>query len=323
MQRRKFLLFAASAAIAWQAPAEAQEPGRVYRLGYLVAAPREAPHHVALRNELRRAGFIAGQNLWIDDSGFGLSGNGFEEHAVALAKARVDVIMAGGDAAVRAAQRATSEIPILAVGDDMVGQGFVRSLAHPGGNTTGVTLLAAELDGKRQEILIEALHGVRRIALLADGESKPVHLQALQDAVRNQGVEPSVHLVARPEDIAPAIDAALAAGAEALNVLASYLLFNNRTIIFERVAALRLPAVYQWPEMAAQGGLIGYGPNIVQIYKDVQSRQLLRLLRGTKPADLPVEQPTKFELIINLKTANALGLTVPPSLLSRADEVIE
>ena len=323
MHRREFLLFAASAAIAWQAPAGAQEPDRVYRLGYLVAAPREAPHHVALRNELRRAGFIAGQNLWIDDSGFGLSGNGFEEHAGALVKARVDVIMAGGDAAVRAAQRATSEIPILAVGDDMVGQGFVRSLANPGGNITGVTLLAEELDGKRQAILIEALGGVRRIALLADSESKPVHLQALQDTVRNQGVEASVHLVARAEDIVPAIDAASAAGAEALNVLASYLLFNNRTIIFERVAALRLPAVYQWPEMAAQGGLIGYGPNIVQIYKDVQSRQLLRLLRGTKPADLPVEQPTNFELVINLKTASALGLTMPPSLLQRADEVIE
>jgi len=210
MQRRGFLLVAASAAIVLQVPTEAHEPGRVYRLGYLVAAPREAPHHVALRNELRRAGFIEGQNLWIDDSGFGLRGNDFEEHAGALARARVDVIMAGGDAAVRAAQRATSEIPILAVGDDMVGQGFVRSLADPGGNTTGVTLLAAELDGKRQAILIEALHGVRRIALLADGESKPAHLQALQDAVRNQGVEPSVHLVARADDISPAIDAALA-----------------------------------------------------------------------------------------------------------------
>ncbi|HEV2188076.1 MAG TPA: ABC transporter substrate-binding protein [Stellaceae bacterium] len=325
MRRREFLTLASAAAtVAWRSGARAQEPGRVYRLGNLFSAPREAPHQVALRKQLWRASFIEGQNLWIDDDGYGLSADGFNRHADDLVKARVDVILAGGDAAVRAAQRATTEIPVLALTDDMVGQGFVHSLARPDGNITGVTILAAELDEKRQSILIEAVPNARRIALLADSEiSKPEHLQALQDAAHNQGMEVSLHLVARPNEIAPAIDAALAVGAKALNILASALFFNNRSIIFERVAAQRLPAIYQWPEMAAQGGFMGYGPSIVQLYRDVQSRQLLQLLRGTKPADLPVEQPTTFELVINLKAAKALGLNVPSVLLAQADGVIE
>jgi len=129
--------------------------------------------------------------------------------------------------------------------------------------------------------------------------------------------------VTRPEEIAAAIDAARATGAEALNVLASSLFYNNRLIIFERLAALRMPAIYQWPEMAREGGLIGYGPSIVQLYREVQSRQLIRLLRDAKPADIPVEQPTRFELVVNLKTAKTLGLTIPQLVLGRADEVIE
>jgi len=234
-----------SAAIAWRLPAGAQEPGRIYRLGNVFSAPRDAPHQVALRNELRRAGFIEGQNLWIDEGGYGLGVERLDEHAAALVEARVDVILAGGDAAVRAAQRATTKIPILAVTDDMVGQGFVHSLAKPGGNTTGVTIFASELDGKRQEILIRAVPGVHRIAMLADSNtSKPSHLQALEDAIRKQGIELSIYPVVRPEDLLPTVDAALAAGAKALNVLASALFFNNRTIIFDRVATLRLPAVY-------------------------------------------------------------------------------
>ena len=206
----------------------------------------------------------------------------------------------------------------------MVGQGFVRSLAKPGGNTTGVTLLASELDGKRQEILIEAAPGVRRIAALADiHTTTPSRLTELEEAARARGVELSIHQVARREEIASAIDAAKAADAGALNVLASALLFNNRAIIFDRVASLRLPAMYQWPEMAEQGGLIGYGPLIVQLYRDIMSRQLAKLLRGINPADLPVEQPTRFELVINLKAAKAIGHEVPAPLVLRADKVIE
>jgi putative ABC transport system substrate-binding protein len=324
VRRRQFITLLGGAAAAWPLAARAQEPGRIYRLGVAASSPRDAPHHIAFFDELRRLGFIEGQNLLVDLAGYGLTVEQFEQHAAELVKARVDVIMAGGDAAVRAAQRATTEIPILALTDDMVGQGFVRSLAQPGGNTTGVTILASELDGKRQEILIEAVPGVRRVATLADTNTTPPSaLRALEDAARARGVELSVHPVARREEIASAVDAAKASGAGALNVLGSALLFNNRSIIFERVAALRLPAIYQWPEMAEQGGLIGYGPLIVQLYRDILSRQLAKLLRGAKATDLPVEQPTRFELVINLKAAKAIGHEVPAGLVLRADKVIE
>jgi putative tryptophan/tyrosine transport system substrate-binding protein len=323
IKRREFITLLGGAA-AWPLAARAQEPGRIYRLGMVHSSPRAAPHHRALFEELRRLGFIEGQNLVVDLAGYGLTVEQFEQHAAELVRARVDVILAGGDAAVRAAQQATTDIPILALTDDMVGQGFVRSLAQPGGNTTGVTILASELDGKRQEILIEAVPGVRHIAALSDtNTTPPAALRALEDAAHERGVELSVRPVARREEIAAAIDGAKASRAEALNVLGSSLLFNNRPIIFERVAALRLPAIYQWPEMAEEGGLIGYGPLIVQLYRDIMSRQLAKLLRGAKPSDLPVEQPTRFELVINLKAARAIGHEVPAGLVLRADEVIE
>ena len=301
-----------------------QEAAGVYRIGTLFSAPRDAPHQAALRERLAQKGFIEEQNLWIDGDGYGLAGRQFEEHAAELVKARVDVIMAGGDAAVLAAQRATSQIPILALTDDMLGQGFVHSLARPDGNITGVTILASELDGKRQEILIEAAPAARRIAALVDSTiTSPLHLRKLDDEARARGIGLSVYQVARSAEIPAALDAAAEAGAGAINVLASALFFNNRQMIFDRIGTHRLPAVYQWPEMAHEGGLIGYGPSIVQLYRDAQSRQLLRLLSGAKPADLPVEQPTTFMLVVNLNTAKALRLTVPVTLLARADEVIE
>jgi ABC-type uncharacterized transport system substrate-binding protein len=323
LKRREFITLLGAAA-AWPLVARAQELGRIYRLGCLLASPRDAPHYLALFNELGRLGFIEGQNLVIDPAGFGLSPQRMEIHAADLVKARVDLIHAAGDAAVRAAQRATANIPILAFTDDMLGQGFVRSLAKPGGNTTGVTILASELDGKRQEILIEAIPGARRIATLADSNvATPARLQALEEAARARGIALSIHTVARQEEIGSAIEAAKAEGAQGLNVLASALLFNSRAFIFDRALALRLPAVYQWPEMADEGGLIGYGPLIVSLYRDTMSRQLGKLFRGAQPADLPVEQPTKFELVLNLKTAKAIGFDVPAALVLRADKVIE
>jgi putative tryptophan/tyrosine transport system substrate-binding protein len=304
-------------------PARAQGPGRVYRLGGLYNNPRQAPQ-VALFEELRRHGFIEGQNLMVDLRGYGLRVDQFSEVAVELVDARVDVILAGGNPAIRAAQQATATIPILGFTDDMVGSRLVSSMAHPGGNTTGVSILATELDGKRQEILIEIVPGAHHIAALADSNTTASpQLQALQDATRAHGVELSLHQIASSEEIVGAIDAVKAAGAAALNVLASPLLFAQRQLIIERTAVLRLPAMYQWPETAEEGGLAGYGPRIVQLFRDVVSRQLIKLLQGAQPADLPVEQPTKFELAINLKTAKALGLTIPQSMLDRADEVIE
>jgi putative ABC transport system substrate-binding protein len=324
MRRRDFIKVTAGSAITWPLAARAQEPGRLYRLGTLVAAPLDAPHHVALLDELRRAGFIEGKNLTVDKDGYGLRPEQFAEHAAALVKRGVDVIQAGGDAAVSAAQHATSIIPILALTDDMLGQGFVRSLAKPGGNITGVSIFASELDDKREEILIEFLPGIHRIAALVDTNTTTQRgLDKLQEAALARGVILSIHRVTEAVDIGSAVDAAKASDANALNVLASALLFNNRRIIFEHVDTLRLPAVYQWPEVAEEGGFLAYGPRIVQLYRDVMARQLIQLLRGASPADLPVEQPTRFELVVNLKTAKRLGLTIPESFLQRADKVIE
>jgi putative tryptophan/tyrosine transport system substrate-binding protein len=200
----------------------------------------------------------------------------------------------------------------------------VKSLAWPGGNTTGTSILAADLDGKRQELLIEAVPGLRRMAALADSNSTPSpQLQALQDAARARNFALSIHRITSAEEITPAIDAAKASGAEALNVLSAPILFSSRQIIMLRVAALHLPAIYQFPEEADEGGFVAYGPRAVQMFRELMARQLVQLLRGVKPADIPIEQPTKFELAINLKTANALSLTVPETLLARADKLIE
>ena len=192
------------------------------------------------------------------------------------------------------------------------------------GNTTGVSLLATELDGKRQELLIELVPDAHHIAALADpNTTAPRQFQVLEEAARAHRVGLLVQQVAKPEQIVGAMAAARAGGAAALNVLASPLFFAQRQLIFEHAAALRLPAIYQWPEMTREGGLAGYGPSIVQLFRDVLSRQLVKLLQGAKPADLPIEQPTTFELVVNLNTAKALGLTTPQSILERADEVIE
>ena len=269
-------------------------------------------------------GFIDGKNLVVDDRGFGLHVDELADHASAIVKAEVDVIVCSGDPLVRAAQRATKTLPILALGEDMVRSGFVASLAKPGGNTTGVSILASELNSKRQEILLEVVPGIRRMATLADpNSSSPQQLQALHDTAHARGVDLLIYQVTQAEEITDAIDAAKKSGATALNVLASAFLWNNRQIILPRVAALGLPAIYQFPAAAEEGGFIAYGTSLDQIYRNIWARQLVKLLRGVKPADIPVEQPTKFELVVNLKTAAALGLTYPESFLLRADKVIE
>jgi putative ABC transport system substrate-binding protein len=224
---------------------------------------------------------------------------------------------------IRAAQKATRTIPILGITDDMLGAGLVSSLARPDANTTGVSILATELDGKRQEILIEAVPGLRRMVALADPNRAAVKLEALQEAARARDIELSIQRIASGEKIAAAIDRAHASGAKALNVLASPLLYANHKLIMDQANALSLPAIYQWPETAAEGGFAAYGPSLIEVFREPYGRQLVQLLRGAKIADIPVEQPTKFELVINLKTAKAMGLTVPPTMLARADEVIE
>ena len=273
---------------------------------------------------MRRRGFIDGQNLTIDYRAFAPHVDLISQYAAELVKAQPDVIYAGGGAAIRAVQQATKAIPILGITDDMVGEGLVDSLARPNGNTTGISILATELDGKRQEILIEAVPGLRRMAALADSTNSVVaKLDELRGAARARNIELSIYRVAKGEEIAAAIDAAKTSGAAALNVLASPMLDVNHRLIMDRAAVLRLPAMFQWPEVGEEGGFSAYGPRFIDILRDLQARQLIQLLRGVKLGDIPVEQPTKFELVINLKTANKLGVTVPAILVARADKVIE
>jgi putative tryptophan/tyrosine transport system substrate-binding protein len=322
MRRREFIALM-GASVTWPFAALAQQAGRTYRVGGLSSGPRNSPPLVAMFDELRRFGFIEGQNLTIDWRSYALHIDLIPEFVAELVKSKVDVIYASGEG-IRAAQHATATIPIYGITEDMVGQGQVNSLARPGGNTTGISILATELDGKRQEILIEAVPGLHRMAVLADSKATgSLQLQALQDAARPRDVEVSIHRVASAEEITAAIDAAKASDAAALNVLSSSLLYGNHQLIIDRVAALRLPAIYPWAEEAEEGGFLAYGPRLLQIFRELIARQLVQLLRGVRPADIPIEQPTKFELVINLKTAKALGLEVPLHLLQLADEVIE
>jgi putative tryptophan/tyrosine transport system substrate-binding protein len=323
MRRREFIALFAGATAARSFPALAQEAGRTYRLGILLPFPREVLAASHFFDELRRSGFIEGQNLTILYRDYGLNGDLISQYAAELVKAQVDVIDAGGGVAVRAVQQATKTIPIAGSADDMVGEGLVASLARPGGNTTGISILATELDGKRQELLIEAVPGLLRMAALADSNVTAVaKLNEMQEAARARNIELSVHRVASGDEITEAIDVAQASGATALNVLASPMLHANHRLIMDRVAALRLPAMYHWPELAEEGGFAAYGPRLVQI-PEMGARLIVKLFHGTKPVDIPIEQPTNFELVINLKTANAIGVTVPATLVARADKVIE
>jgi putative tryptophan/tyrosine transport system substrate-binding protein len=227
------------------------------------------------------------------------------EFVAELVKANLDVILVNGSAAIRAAQQATKTIPILGITEDMVGSGLVNSMARPNGNTTGVSILGTELDGKRQEILIEAAPGIRRMAALADSNIvTKTKLEALQEAASARNIELSIYRIASAQEIAVALDTAKTSGATALNVLGSPMFFAFRQLIIERALALRLPAMYDYPDVAQEGAFAAYGPGIMHIFRDIHARQLVQLLRGVKVVDIPVEQPTKFDLVINLKTAS-------------------
>jgi putative ABC transport system substrate-binding protein len=323
MRRREFitLLGGAAATMAAVPNVWAQPAGRTYRLGVLVQGSRNAAHWMAFFDELRKQGFLEGVNLSVVD-GFNTPLDRAVFAAAMMINVRPDAVMTAG-ALTRVLQRASETIPILTVSDDLLAENAVASLSHPGGNTTGISILATELDGKRQEILLETIPDTRRLAILADPEvTKPEQLKALEDAAKIRDLMVSIHIALHADDIIPALDAALSAGAQALNVLASTLFSVHRAQIIERMAAAGLPAIYQWPEIAEEGGLMAYGPRFVAVYRQ-HALQAAKMLKGTKPADIPIEQPTKFELVINLKTAKALGLTISSSLLLRADEVIE
>ena len=207
--------------------------------------------------------------------------------------------------------------------DDIVEDDIVASLARPGGNITGISILAPELDEKRLGILIELIPGCRQLAALVDpATTPPNHLQKLITTAQSFGVQLLVCRARSDREIGGAVEAALAGGAEGVMVLASALFHANRKAIIEQIYQARLPAMYQWPEYCAEGALIAYGPRFTLMYRQA-ARMLVKVMKGAKPADIPVEQPTKFELAINLKAAKELKLTISSSLLAAADEVIE
>jgi ABC-type uncharacterized transport system substrate-binding protein len=323
MRRREFLGVLGGVATAWPLAASAQEARRIYRLGVLHQLPRTAPQFAHLLDGLRREGFIEGRNLVIDPRGFDSRSEQYQERATQIINSGIDVLVCGGDLTIRIAQRVTRTVPIAGVADDMVASGLVASLARPGGNTTGVSIFSAELDEKRQELLVELVPGARRMAALFDpGSKSATRLHEMVDAARARGLELLTYPVTNREEIVSAIDVARAAGVAALNVMASVVINANRQVVIDRTAALGMPAIYQFPESAEEGGFAAYGPRILQIYRQL-AVPVARLFRGERPQDLPVQQPTTFELVINLKTATTLGLTIPETLLIRADKVIE
>ena len=246
MRRRELITLLGGVAVGWPLGAMAQNGERSYHLGILWPLLPQGQIALAFFDELRRRGFIEGQNLTIDYRAYAAHVDLTSQYASELVKAQVDVISAAGDVAIRAAQQATKTIPILAFSDDLVGSGLVDSMARPSGNTTGISVFATELDGKRQELLIEVVPGLRRMAALADSNTtSDAKLRALQELARSRDIELSIYRIAKGEEIVAAIDAAKASGATALNVLGSPVHWANRYLIMDRVAALHLPAMYR------------------------------------------------------------------------------
>jgi putative ABC transport system substrate-binding protein len=283
----------------------------------------------AFRQGLRALGYVEGQNLVLEYRYAEGSAERLPDLAAELVQLQVDVLVAGGTAAIHAAQRATRTIPIVMTASfDPVQEGFVASLARPGGNITGLSFLSAELPGKRLELLKETVSQSTRIGVLWNPvgpgyASRQVLLHNLTVAARALGLHLHVVEVRRADELDAAFAALPPAGADALLVMDDALVLSSRLggRLADLAATSRLPAMYEWREWVVAGGLMAYGPSLRDIYRRAAT-YVDKLLKGATPADLPVEQPTKFELVINLKIAKALGITLPPSLLLLADEVI-
>jgi putative ABC transport system substrate-binding protein len=309
--------------------ADAQQAAKIARIGILALNRAAAPHvPEAFLQGMRDLGYVEGRNLAIEYRD--AEGKPERLHALAaeLVSLKVDVILAGGTPQALAAKQAARTLPIVFVGAaDPVTSGLVTSLARPGGNVTGLSILAPELVGKRLELLKQAVPEVSRVAVLwqpgAMGERTEKDTQkGAEVAARALGVRPQFVEARGPEDFDRAFSEMTRARAGALTVLPSTMFSNERRRLVDLAAKNRLPAVYQSREFVDAGGLMAYGPNFADLFRRAAT-YVDRILKGAKPADLPVEQPAKFELVINLKTAKALGLTIPPSLLQRADEVIQ
>ena len=323
--RRRELIGGLGAAAAWPLAARAQQP-KVPTVGFLVAgAPSSHGQLVAaLVQRLGELGWIEGRTVVIEYRWADGSRERAAEIAAEFARLKVDLIATSGIPSTRAAKQATSAIPIVfAVVSDPVGTGLVASLARPGGNLTGLSLQYTDLAGKRLELFGEALPGLRRLGILATADNpgpmiEVAEVQAMMRALRLEVLAPDIR---RSQDLAPALES-LKGRVEALYVVTDPLMNSNRTEISALALAARLPTMHGARELVDAGGLMSYGPSLPDLYRRAAD-YVDKILRGTPPGDLPVEQPTTFELVVNLKTAKALGLTVPTSLLARADEVIE
>ncbi|MGA7039963.1 MAG: ABC transporter substrate-binding protein [Pseudolabrys sp.] len=324
MKRREFIGLVGGAAIALPLGARAQEPGRIYRLAVVISSGRDEPPTAAFLDELREQGFVEGKNLEFIPGGFRFDNQQTAAVVPAIVKAAPDAIVVAGDFIAEKFQKETKSIPLVVMTEDMIAAGFAASLAKPGGNITGISLMSPDLDDKRQDILIEAVPGAQRIAVLADSNVATLqHLRALEATARSaHGKELLVVRAANSSEIMRAVNDANAQGAAALNVLSSPMLHLNRFAIIERATQLRLPAIYQWPETADEGGLLAYGPSFIEVFRQ-RARMVAKVLRGVKPADLPIEQPSTFKLSVNLKTAKSMNQIIPAALLLRADKLIE
>ncbi len=309
-------------------PAEAQQPGKVPRVGLLTSASTAvaATWIDAFRQGLRDLGFIEGKNIVLEIRGGEAKPERISNLAAELVQLKVDIIVTGGLAATHAAKEATNTIPIVMRYDsDPVRRGVVDSLAHPGGNITGLASISQELNGKRFELLAETVPGVKRIAVLtssrrfAAGEGR--RYKKMVTAARALGVKLQVLLARDPATIDNAFLAMKTEHAQALIVIPSKAYIQHREHIIKHAAKNRLPAIYFQPIFVENGGLMSYGPDFADEFRRL-GIFVDKILRGTKPAGLPVQQPTKFELMINLKTAKQIGLTIPPNVLVRANEVI-
>jgi putative ABC transport system substrate-binding protein len=329
INRRTFLAGTGAVLLAAPLAAEAQQAAKVARIGYLAGNLAGGPHVTeAFRQGLRDLGYVEGRNVVIEYRDAEGKFERLPALAAELVALKVDVIVAANNLAALAAKHATRTLPIVfaAVGDP-VGSGLVTSLARPGGNVTGLSMLAQELVGKRLELLTQAVPGVSRVAVLWQPGAVPERtdkdiLKRADVAARALGVRCHFVEARGPEDFDRAFSDMTRARADALTVLPSTMFGNERTRLVDLAAKNRLPAVYQSREFVDAGGLMAYGPNFADLFRRAAT-YVDRILKGTKAGDLPVEQPTKFELVINLKTATALGLTIPPSLLGRADQVIQ
>jgi putative ABC transport system substrate-binding protein len=324
--RREFIITLGGAAAAWPVAARAQQPiGKIRHLGVLLPGPPDSSFGKAMRDRLRELGYTDGRDLMLEIRWAEGKPERLTQLSAELAALKLDAIIAFTTPAAIATRKATATIPIvfLYVGDP-VGAGVVPSLAHPGGNATGISLLATELSAKRLEILLEIAPNTSRVAMFWNDTNTGMVLRAreAQDAATKLGVTIQSTGVHDLIDFDPAFAMIESGRIDALLTLVDPFTSQHRKRIVEFAARRRLPAIYEAGEFVETGGLISYGPNLLIIERRA-AEYVDKIFKGAKPADLPVEQPTKFEMLINMKTAKTLSLTIPQSVMLRADQVIE